>query len=73
MRHALAVLRERRGPDGRWNLDAIHPDLEGKMAEWYATHPKRTPTPFSLETPGAPSKMITLKAMQVLDRVGESK
>ena len=73
MRHALAVLRERRGPDGRWNLDAIHPDLEGKMAEWYATHPKRTPTPFSLETPGAPSKMITLKAMQVLDRVGDLK
>ena len=43
------------------------------MAEWYAKHPKHTPTPFELETPGAPSKMITLKAMQVLDRVGDLK
>ena len=73
MRHALAVLREKRRPDGRWNLDALHPDLEGKMAEWYAKHPKHTPTPFGLETPGAPSKMITLKAMQVLHRVGDLK
>ena len=73
MRHAFALLREKRRPDGKWNLDALHPDLEGKMAEWYAKHPKGTPTPFGLETPGAPSKLITLKAMQVLDRVGDSK
>lgn len=67
--HALAVLREKRRDDGRWNLDAVHPDLEGATAEWYAKHPKDAPTPFALEKVGEPSKMITLRAMQVLHRL----
>lgn len=66
--YALSHLRKKRRPDGRWNLDAVHPDVEGKIAEWYAKHP---PTPFALETPGAPSKMITLRALRVLRRVEE--
>ncbi len=69
LQHALGVLKEKRRPDGKWNLDAVHPDLEGKMAEYYAK-PKYAPVAF--EKPGEPSKMITLKAMQVLRRVGES-
>ncbi len=69
LRFALHLLREKRRPDGTWNLDALHPDVEGGMAEWYAKHPKRAPTPFALEKPGEPSKMITLKAMQVLNRI----
>jgi hypothetical protein len=69
LRHAVSILTDRRRRDGRWNLDAVHPDLEGKMAEWYAKNPKRAPTPFALETPGEPSKMITLRALVVLDRI----
>lgn len=69
--HAVTHLKKKRRPDGRWNLDAVHPDLDGKVAEWYTTHPKRAPTPFGLENPGEPSKMITLRAMVVLKRLGD--
>jgi hypothetical protein len=72
LRFALDLLRKKRRPDGRWNLDAVHPDAEGGIAEWYANHPKRAPTPFALEKPGEPSKLITLKAMEVLHRVDET-
>lgn len=72
MRYAISVLNERRRPDGRWILDGVHPDLEGsKRADWYRKNPKRAPTPFALEEPGVPSKMITLRAMQVLNRLGQ--
>jgi hypothetical protein len=67
--YALQVLREKQRPDGRWNLDAVHPDVEGGMVEWYRKHPKDRPTPSSLEAPGKPSKMITLTALKVLARV----
>ncbi|MCI4372753.1 MAG: terpene cyclase/mutase family protein [Thermoplasmata archaeon] len=67
---ALTTLRERRRPDGRWNLDALHPDVEGGVAEWIAQHPKDRPTPWGVETPGQPSKMITLRARVVLARMG---
>jgi hypothetical protein len=66
---ALEVLRKKRRKDGRWNLDALHPDAEGAVAAWWDKHPKRRPTPFGLETPGRPSKMITLIAARVLARV----
>ncbi|TLZ64780.1 MAG: terpene cyclase/mutase family protein [Methanobacteriota archaeon] len=66
---ALSLLKKKRRPDGRWNLDAVHPDLEGKMAEWYAKYPKHALTPFALERAGEPSKMITLTAMRVLARL----
>lgn len=73
MMFALSLLKEKRGADGRWRLDGVHPDLEGsKMAEWYQRNPKRRPTPFALEEVGVPSKMITLRALQVLQRVGEA-
>ncbi len=65
MRKAYGVLEERRRPDGRWNLDAVHPDVEGPISAWFAAHPKRRPVPFALETPGRPSKMITLIARRV--------
>lgn len=66
---ALEHLRRRRRRDGRWNLDAIHPDVDGGMARWYEAHPKDRPVPFGLETVGAPSRMITLTARCVLARV----
>lgn len=71
LRHAVRVLKQKRRPDGRWNLDAVHPDVEGGMAEWFRNHPKQAPTPFSLEAAGEPSKIITLRALQVLERLGE--
>ncbi len=69
LRYAFSLLREKRRPDGTWNLDAIHPDLEGPYAVPYARRPQ---APFALERPGEPSKMITLRAMLVLKRLGDS-
>lgn len=66
---ALGVLRKKRRPDGRWDLDALHPDAEGAVAAWWEKHPKQRPTPFGLETPGRPSKLLTLTASRVLARV----
>ncbi len=71
LRYAIKLLKKKRRSDGRWNLDEVHPDVEGGMAEWYKKHPRDAPTPFSLEQPGRPSKMITLTAMRVLHRLGE--
>jgi hypothetical protein len=60
LRYALSVLGKRRRSDGRWNLDTIHPDVN---------HPSND-KPFALETAGAPSRMITLRALRVLDEAG---
>ena len=68
---ALAWLRGRQRRDGRFPLDAVHPDLEGAMLAWYNRNPRRTPRPFALERPGRPSKRITLRALAVLRRVDE--
>ncbi|MGA8543199.1 MAG: hypothetical protein WB947_06670 [Thermoplasmata archaeon] len=67
---ALDYLRKKRRPDGRWNLDRVHPDVGGPPAKWYREHPKDRPVPLAFETPGKPSKMITLTALHVLARVG---
>lgn len=71
MRVAVDHLKKKRRPDGRWNLDAVQPDLVGKMAEYYANDPRGAPMPFALEKVGEPSKMITALAMLVLKRIGE--
>jgi len=71
LRFAVSLLKEKRRPDGRWNLDAVHPDVDGNLLDWYRKHPKRAPTPFALETPQEPSKMITLRAMRVLRRLDD--
>jgi hypothetical protein len=67
--HAAETLKKRRRADGRWNLDAVHPDVEGGMAEFYRKHPRDAPVPFALEEAGRPSKMITLRARLVLKRL----
>jgi hypothetical protein len=69
--HAIDVMKKKKRSDGRWNLDAVHPDVEGNMARWYKEHPKQMPTPFALERAGEPSKMITLRCMLVLKRIDE--
>ena len=72
LKDALALMRKKMRSDGKWLLDAINPDLEGAMKQWYEKNPKRKPIPFALEKPGKPSKMITLRAMQVLRRIGKT-
>ena len=73
LQHAVSHLQKKRRSDGRWNLDAFHPDVGGTMSEWYQKHPKQMPTPFALESVGGPSKMITLTAMSVLDRLNAAR
>ncbi len=69
---AVAHLKKRRRKDGRWNLDAVHPDYDnnGRMPNWWEKYKKRF-HPFALEAVGKPSKMITLRALTVLKRLGE--
>ena len=69
---ALGLLRRKRRPDGRWALDAVHPDVGSSLRRWFAAHPKDRPTPLAFEEPGRPSKMITLRALRVLRRVEEA-
>lgn len=69
MKYAVRFLRSRRRPKGNWILDAVHPDVEGPIANWFAKHPRQRPTPFALETVGRPSKMVTLTALRVLKGV----
>jgi len=68
---ALELLRKKRRPDGRWPMDAVHPDYldAGRLPDWWPKYKHRL-VPFSLERAGRPSKMITLRAMVVLRRVG---
>ena len=68
--YALRLLETKRRKDGRWTLDAIPPDVAGYMARFYRDHPSRRPDPKALESVGTPSKMVTLSALEVLDRVG---
>jgi hypothetical protein len=67
--YAAQWLADRRRPDGRWNLDAVHPDVDGSIQRWFAAHPRQRPTPWALEAPGAPSKTITLRALLVQKRL----
>jgi hypothetical protein len=70
---ALDVLRKKRRADGRWVLDASQTDPDEEGAAWFAAHPNKRPAPLELETPGRPSKMITLRALTVLSRVESAK
>jgi hypothetical protein len=69
---SVSHLKKKRRKDGRWNLDAVHPDLEneGKFPRWWEEHKSRF-RPFALERVGQPSKMITLRALTVLKRLRE--
>lgn len=64
---ALEILKEKRGEDGKWLLDRIHPDP--MSYPWGPNNLKRKIMPFGLEEAGEPSKWITLTALRVLSRV----
>jgi hypothetical protein len=69
---AVSYLKKKRREDGRWNLDAVHPDLDndGKLPRWWKQYRSEF-HPFALEQVGRPSKMATLRALTVLKRLGE--
>lgn len=66
---ALGILQSKRRSDGRWNLDAHQTDPDQEGARWFTEHPEKRPTPLAFEEPGRPSKMITFRALRVLQRV----
>ena len=72
LRPAIQHLRKKRRGDGRWDLGAAHPDRDngGKFPSWWEAQKGRY-HPFALEEVGSPSKMITLRALTVLKRLGE--
>jgi hypothetical protein len=69
---AVSHLKKKRRKDGRWNLDAVHPDYmnKGKWPLWWKKYESRY-RPFALEEVGHPSKMITVRALTVMKRIGE--
>jgi len=69
---ALRLLKKKRLPDGRWPMDAVHPDYlnAGRLPRWWPER-KGKLKPFSLERAGEPSKMITLRALRILKRLGD--
>lgn len=69
LRPAVEWLRKKKGRDGTWSLDAVHPDRDAKLTDY----PIRTPVfPMMLEPLGEPSRWATLEALVVLDRVGNA-
>ena len=66
--YAVSLLKEKRRKDGKWNLDAIRPESKPTFS---GKKQKPNFIPFSLETPGMPSKMITLTALRILKRIGD--
>lgn len=84
---ALDWLESRRTPDGRWTLDALHPDVardpDATADRHYPTDlPENSPygiqgiqPPYfslGLELPGHPSRWITTTALTVLRRAGRN-
>ena len=65
LRPALDLLESKRRADGRWNLDAYHPDVDDP-----SYRPADPFFPFALELAGQPSRWITTTALVVLRRAG---
>ena len=68
LRRALDVLKAKRGRDGKWPLERVHPDPSSYA--WGKGNLRWKVKPFGLEEEGKPSKWITLTALRVLKRVG---
>lgn len=72
LEYAISLLKEKRRKDGRWILDANRPEESPDLVAFRKQHPNsKDLTPFVLEKPGEPSKMITLIAMRVLSRIDD--
>ncbi len=64
---AYRWLLRKRGPDGRWLIDAIHPDLDPKHGGYEMAGPTYSTW---LERAGTPSRWATVEALSVLARRG---
>ncbi|HZW85191.1 MAG TPA: hypothetical protein VFE91_04745, partial [Nitrososphaerales archaeon] len=72
LNYAVSHMKEKMRGDGRWAVDANRPEDSPALAKFRKSHPKSNDlTPFVLEEPGKPSKMVTLTALRVLTRIGE--
>ncbi len=72
LQYAISLLKEKRRRDGRWDADANRPEDSAALAAFRKAHPhSKDLTPFVLERPGEPSRMITLTALRILNRIGE--
>ncbi len=68
----VELLRKKRRPDGRWSVAPAHPDVEGRVKQEYTRYEPHWPISFSLETAGKPSKLVTLRALRVLQRIDDT-
>ncbi len=62
LRPALEWLSRKRGADGRWCLEASHPDLDPTLANYALGGPVYS---LVLELPGTPSRWATVEALSV--------
>jgi len=62
----LDRLESRRDQEGRWWLDAVHPDIPAE--DEYQIHPPVYP--FILEEPGRPSRWLTLTSLFIRSAAG---
>jgi hypothetical protein len=69
MTPALRWLRSKRRPDGSWALDAAHPDLVPKLANYSLRRPA---SPLMLELVHEPSQWATVEALSILAKVESS-
>jgi hypothetical protein len=67
--YAISLLKKKRRSDGRWDLDSVNPDPESPQGRWDLEHPRQAATRFALEEPGKASRMITLSALKILNRI----
>jgi hypothetical protein len=67
LRQAWEWLERKRDREGKWTLEALHPDRED---EEYLQDFREPIFPFGLELPGRPSRWITTQALAVLHRAG---
>ena len=68
---AVSLLKKKRRSDGRWLLEATQPDTMNTVVSKGLQEYINKIRPFTLEAAGKPSKMITLRALRVLKRLGE--
>jgi hypothetical protein len=70
---AIRLLNEKVLPYGRWLIGAVHPDYlnAGRLPRYFLKH-KKDRKALLTGPVGTPSKMMTLKVLRVLKRLGEA-
>jgi hypothetical protein len=68
LRPALKILNDQRRSDGTWAMELPNPDFGAGQEN----HQDRKAKPLVIESPGRPSKWLTLQALRVRKRVEEA-